>query len=311
MNPHASFTIRRLRLISGLVMFAYIAIHLVNHALGIISLELAESGLRLEMAFWRSTPATLLLYGAAAMHFALALWTLYSRRDWRLPWIEILRLTAGFSFPLLLIGHAVTTRLGYTLFAIKPSYASIITNLLMAGAQGMQLALLAPGWLHGCLGLWITLRRFNAMQRIKYLLIALVVFIPLFAAAGFLRMAAEVLAMGPPLSAGPHAVIAKVTLAAWKDYLTMVYLGAVFATFLLGQLHALVQRRNWLRYSLGERSNLLSFSKIISGRIDGVARPRLEWRECRRTVEQLNVTAHLSATPSACAPDCDTQHRQK
>jgi adenylate cyclase len=59
-----------------------------------------------------------------------------------------------------------------------------LLNLLMAGAQGMQLALLAPGWLHGCLGLWITLRRFNAMQRIKYLLVVLVVFIPLFRLSG-------------------------------------------------------------------------------------------------------------------------------
>src|ERR1700756_1008823 len=92
MSLYASFTLRRLRLLSGLVMFAYIAIHLGNHALGIVSLALAEGGLRLEMAFWRSPPATLLLYGAAAMHFLLALWTLYSRRNWRLPWFEILRL---------------------------------------------------------------------------------------------------------------------------------------------------------------------------------------------------------------------------
>ena len=138
------FTVRRLRLQSGIVMFAYTAIHLLNHALGIFSLALAESGLRAEMAFWRSTPATLLLYGAAAMHFSLALWTLYSRREWRLPWIEILRLASGLSFPLL-IGHAVTTRPGDTLFAIRPSYATIIMNLLMTGRQGMQLALLAPG----------------------------------------------------------------------------------------------------------------------------------------------------------------------
>lgn len=48
--------------------------------------------------------------------------------------------------------------------------------------------------------------------------------------------------MGPPPLAS-HAVIAKVTLAAWKDYLTMAYLGAVFAAFALGQLHALVRRR--------------------------------------------------------------------
>jgi hypothetical protein len=49
-----SGVLRRLRLLSGLVMFAYIAIHLANHALGIISLSLAEGGLRLEVAFWRS-----------------------------------------------------------------------------------------------------------------------------------------------------------------------------------------------------------------------------------------------------------------
>ena len=224
-------------------MFAYIAIHLLNHALGIVSLSLAESGLRLEMAFWRSMPATLLLYGAALIHFSLALWTLYSRREWRLPPIEILRLASGFSFPLLLIGHAVTTRLGDALFAIKPSYAIIIVNLLMTGRQGMQLALLAPGWLHGCLGLWITLRQFDAMQRIRHLLVVLVVLVPLLAAAGFFRMAAEVRAMGPPPPAGPNAAIAQVTLAAWKDDVTMAYLGAVLAAFALGQLHALARRR--------------------------------------------------------------------
>jgi adenylate cyclase len=244
MSLRKFFTIRRLRLLSGLVMFAYIAIHLVNHALGIVSLALAESGLRLEMAFWRSPPITLLLYGSAALHFSLALWTLYSRREWRLPWIEILRLAAGFSFPMLLIGHAVTARLGDTLFAIKPTYSIIITNLLMAGTQGMQIALLAPGWLHGCLGLWITLRQFHAMQRIKPLLVTLVASVPVFAAIGFLRMAAEVRAMGPPPPAGTNSVIERATLVTWKDDLTMLYLCAVLAAFALGQLHSLVQRRS-------------------------------------------------------------------
>jgi adenylate cyclase len=238
-----STPLRRLRLLSGLVMFAYIAIHLLNHALGIFSLALAESGLRLEMIFWRSTIASLLLYGAAALHFSLALWTLYSRREWRLPWIEILRLASGFGFPLLLIGHAVTTRLGDTLFGIRPSYAMIIANLLMAGRQGMQLALLAPGWLHGCLGLWITLRRFQAMQKIKYWLIALVVLVPVLAAAGFFRMATEVAAMRSSSPAGPHMAIEQAALADWKDNLTMTYLGAVLAAFVLGRLHAAMRHR--------------------------------------------------------------------
>jgi adenylate cyclase len=235
--------VRRLRLLSGLVMFAYIAVHLGNHALGIFSLALAESGLRLEMVFWRTTIATLFLYGAAMMHFSLALWTLYDRREWRLPWIEILRLASGFSFPLLLIGHAVTTRLGDTLFAIKPSYALVITNLLVSGRQGMQLALLAPGWLHGCLGLWITLRHFQAMRKIKHSLIALVVLVPFLAAVGYFRMATEVLAIGSPPPARPNAAIAQATLAAWKDDLTMAYLGTVLAAFVLGRLHAVLRRQ--------------------------------------------------------------------
>jgi adenylate cyclase len=244
MSLQASFTQRRLRLLSGLVLFAYITIHLSNHALGVVSLALAESGLRVEMVLWRSPPITFLLYGAAAIHFSLALWTLYSRREWRLPWIEILRLFSGFSFPLLLIGHAVTTRLGDMLFAIKPSYSTVIANLLMAGTQGMQLALLAPGWLHGCLGLWITLRQFHVMQVARPLLVALVALIPLLAAAGFLRMAAEVSAMGPPPPASHEAVMAAGTLTAWKHDLMMIYLGAVLTAFLTGRLHALVQRRS-------------------------------------------------------------------
>jgi adenylate cyclase len=242
MGMSTLFTVRRLRLQSGLVMFAYIAVHLLNHALGIVSLALAERGLRIEMAFWRSTPATLLLYGAAMIHFSLALWTLYDRREWKLPWIEILRLASGFSFPLLLIGHAVTTRLGDALFAIKPSYATIIINLIMTGRQGMQLALLAPGWLHGCLGLWITLRQFDAMRRIRHWLVALVVLVPLAAATGFFRMAVEVLAMGSPSPVSPNVAIAQVKLAAWKDNITMIYVGTVLAVFVVGRLHALLRQ---------------------------------------------------------------------
>ncbi|MGB6589855.1 MAG: hypothetical protein WBE93_28300, partial [Pseudolabrys sp.] len=42
MGLRASFSQRRLRMLSGLVMFAFITIHLFNHALGLVSLALAE-----------------------------------------------------------------------------------------------------------------------------------------------------------------------------------------------------------------------------------------------------------------------------
>ena len=144
----------------------------------------------------------------------------------------------------MLIGHAVTARLGDTLYDLRPSYASIIANLLAAGTQGLQLALLAPGWLHGCLGLWITLRRFETMQRLRPWLIALVFLVPLLAAAGFIHMAAMVEASAPPAPPSASILAAQAALAAWKTRLTDWYLAAIAAAFLLGRLHALLRPRS-------------------------------------------------------------------
>jgi adenylate cyclase len=244
MNFSALITTRHVRLASGLIMFVYLTVHLLNHALGVFSLDLAQHALNGAMMVWRNPIASFLLYGAAAVHFSLALWTLYSRREWRLPWIEILRLAAGFSFPVLLIGHAVTARLGDALYDLHPSYESVIDNLLAAGTQGVQLALLAPGWLHGCLGLWITLRHYETMRRLKPLLIALVILIPLFAAAGFIHMAAAVIALGPRPPVSPDVLAAQAALGAWKDRITDWYFGAIAAALLLGRVRAFVLARS-------------------------------------------------------------------
>ncbi len=181
-------TTRHLRLASGIVLLSYVSLHMINHALGIWSIALAERGLTWAIALWQSLPGTVLLYGAAGVHLALACRTVYTRRHWDLPIIEWVRLWAGFSLPLLLIGHVVTTRLAATLYHAEPNYHLVVTTLVRSGAQGWQLALLAPGWLHGCLGLWLSLQRFAPMRRAKPFLIGIVVLVPLLSAFGFLRM---------------------------------------------------------------------------------------------------------------------------
>src|SRR5579871_3992038 len=82
MRISVQFVLRRLQLASGLVMLTYLFLHLVNHALGIVSLDLAGRGLVLALRLWRSTPGTIALYGAASVHFVLALRTIYGRRHW-------------------------------------------------------------------------------------------------------------------------------------------------------------------------------------------------------------------------------------
>jgi hypothetical protein len=101
---------RNLRMASGLILFTYIGAHLTNHALGLISLNTAERGMEIAVEVWYSVPGTLLLYGAAATHFILALWAVYERRTFRLPPLELLRIALGFTLPIILIGHAANTR---------------------------------------------------------------------------------------------------------------------------------------------------------------------------------------------------------
>jgi len=224
-----TLTSRHVRLASGLVLLTYVTLHLINHALGIWSLALAERGLTWAVALWQSTPGTILLYGAAGAHFILACNTIYARRHWRLPPIEWVRLWAGFSLPLLLIGHVVSTRLAVTLQGVAPDYRIVVANLVRSGGQGWQLALLAPGWLHGCLGLWLTLRRFAVMRRVRPMLILLVVLVPLASALGFLRMEQAIGAAGNAAAPSP-------ALVPWRQAILASYVALIATAFAAGRI---------------------------------------------------------------------------
>src|SRR5437764_12521270 len=85
-------TRRDLRLASGIVLFTYVTVHLSCHALGLVSLDVAERALRVTVLLWHSPPGTLLLYGAAAVHISLALLAVYDRRTLRMPPLQALRI---------------------------------------------------------------------------------------------------------------------------------------------------------------------------------------------------------------------------
>jgi adenylate cyclase len=49
--------IRRLRMASGLVLFAYVVVHLINHSLGIASVDAMEAMLRRVYPVWTGVVA--------------------------------------------------------------------------------------------------------------------------------------------------------------------------------------------------------------------------------------------------------------
>src|ERR1700740_3324811 len=102
---------RRLRLFSGLVMRAYVTMHLLNHAVGLVSLEAMEDVLWYVFRIWSNRPAQVLLYGGFLVHYGLALWALWERRSLRLRLSELAQLILGFAIPILLARHVVGTRI--------------------------------------------------------------------------------------------------------------------------------------------------------------------------------------------------------
>jgi adenylate cyclase len=231
-----SLIVRNLRMASGLVLFTYIGAHLVNHALGLISLEAAEHGLELAIEVWYSLPGTALLYGAAATHFLLALWAVYSRRTFRLPPAELLRIALGFTLPLILIDHAANTRLAWELFQLPSDYKRVISGLWATDSQAWQLGLLAPGWLHGCLGLQLAFQRRAWFRRLRLPLFAFALLLPVLSALGFLSMGKEIgLNAQAMAQAREHLSEANTekrdAIGRWRNGLLAWYLAIVGAAF--------------------------------------------------------------------------------
>ncbi|MEJ8856233.1 2Fe-2S iron-sulfur cluster-binding protein [Variovorax robiniae] len=189
--PHSR---RDLRLASGLVLFTYVAVHLSCHALGLVSLDTAEEALRITVRFWHSLPGTVLLYTAAAVHVSLALFAVYERRTFRMPPVQGIRIILGLVMPIGLIAHFVATRYAHDRFGLSAEYARVAGGLWVGGASGLALGLLAPGWIHGCLGLRFAFGHRVSSQRVKLGLFGAALLLPVLAALGFINMGRELYA---------------------------------------------------------------------------------------------------------------------
>jgi adenylate cyclase len=229
-------TRQSLRLGSGLILFVYVAAHFTNHALGLISVAVAERGLRVAVAVWHSLPGTVLLYGAAGIHITLAFVALYEHRTLRMPPMEALRIVLGFAIPTLLIAHAVTTRVAFETYGAQPDYARVVWMLWHSNREGRQMALLVPGWLHGCLGLNFAFGRRVWFQRWRLILFGAALLLPVLATLGFLEMLKEVsiLAQDPAwFSAHVLSLDAPQTgkLAQTSDRMLVLYFALIGAVF--------------------------------------------------------------------------------
>ena len=182
-----SISLRQIRLASGVVLFAYMVSHFLNHALGNISMEALARGVYLHTLFWQFLPVTILFYTACLVHTALGIWALYERRQFRWKAIEPLQLVLGLSVPALIIAHIIGVRLGQTLYGHEKLYPQVLFVYWIWEPYRiwLMLVVMTIAWVHGCIGLYFWLRMRAFYKRAAPFLLAAAVLIPTLSMLGF------------------------------------------------------------------------------------------------------------------------------
>ena len=145
----------RIGLWSGYILFFYVVTHLLNHALGLISLRVLEIGRVWFVFVWHNPLGQTVLYGALITHFFLALWSLYRRRTLKLSRWEWAQWILGASIVPLGVMHVVGTRLAHELYDVQAGYPWVLGSMLVGGWTAIlrQFSLPLIVWLHACIGL--------------------------------------------------------------------------------------------------------------------------------------------------------------
>lgn len=276
---------RRLRLASGLVMLAYVATHLLNHAVGLVSVAAMQLVLRYFAAFWSLPPMQVLLYGSVALHYGLALSALWQRRTLRLRSAEWAQLVLGFSIPLLLVRHVVGTRIGHDYFGTNTGNYPYLLWVYFTDAPGVglqQQLVLFVAWGHAMLGLhfWLRMRRWY--QPLRGVALVVAVLVPLLAWLGVVRAGSEiaVAAQIPGWSAAastgakPPDVATAAVLDRIGDGLIGFFVVSLAAVLLARLVRPLWQRRHGtvrIGYPGGRSINIVPGTSVLeASRLAGI-----------------------------------------
>ncbi len=226
----------KLRLWSGLVLFAFATGHFINHGFGLVSLDLMQAGQDLRTTFTRSLPGSAILILAALVHFVLGVAKFLKARTWRLGWQSIVQLLFGLLIPILLVRHVLGTRGVHSAFGVDDTYAYALWAMWPNEAVN-QAVLMVLVWVHGCIGLhhWLSMKLWY--RKTLWLWYAFAVLVPTLSYAGFVSAGRAAKLLGTyksPLTADQYgAVIDALRLSANSYYAILIAAIAIWSGLLI------------------------------------------------------------------------------
>jgi adenylate cyclase len=188
--------LRTVRLVSGLVLMAFVTMHMTNLMLGMHSLAAMENWRPWLMGPWRSTAGQVLLVCSALIHLALGLWAMAARRSAAMTTTDWVQLCLGLATPPLLLNHAIVMHMAGE---VAPNFDARFGQMLAVywsfspGYAFQQLAVVMVVWIHAAVGLysWLVLK--PIWPRIGGFVLPLLFAVPILALLGFAEAGREVL----------------------------------------------------------------------------------------------------------------------
>ncbi len=171
----------------------YVFTHLLNAALGLISIEVMNAALKLVQPIWDPMGFGWLVPGAAMMHMITALYEIMRMPVLRFSIGYWTRLLLGLMIPYVLIAHYMGSHMTPDALGFDPEYAGAIYSMFNPYIFPTMVFLVIVAWGHGCLGLHYWLR-FKSWYPVAWkIAIVPAIALPAFAIAGFISGGKEVM----------------------------------------------------------------------------------------------------------------------
>jgi len=217
---------RSIRLWSGVVLFTFVATHLLNHAVGIFGLDAMDTVQEWRWHVWKTAPGAMLLYSSAVAHILLALKRIVTRQTWRMPIDELIQIVFGLLIPVFVINHILQTRVAGAYYGADETYGAVLWGLWPSSAL-WQIALMGVAWTHGCVGIHHAFRHRPWYRRVRLPALLVVALLPALAIAGFISAGREVHTLGRPPAPPTPEMEAGMASASMKVYGGLVGAGAL------------------------------------------------------------------------------------
>lgn len=178
---------RNLRIVTGLILFAFVATHLSNVALGVVSLDWVEASRPYFMGFWSHPIGGNILLIALLIHLVLGLQALYLRNTLQMSAHDLVQFGSAVLILPLLIPHAWGIVGGMTLLNFKLTFPIMLQLFWIdTPLEGLrQVFLVVVMWVHGCIGLFTWLKLKPWWPKVSLYIYPLAVAIPVLALLGF------------------------------------------------------------------------------------------------------------------------------